>query len=151
MPDDKSGSRAPDGSPCDPDGLGIPSRSTPASTRETLIRRLGDALIAFRDDEEKAGWLNMTLTAVEEAIQAWRSANPHVSALSRLPGRPTVVEGDAETLLNLRAANPDSDCRRDFETLTGVEKQQARIRYQNANALVAELKALWASSSGKQP
>jgi hypothetical protein len=150
MPDDKSGSRGPDGSPCDPDGLGIPSRSAPATSRETLIRRLGDALIAFRDDEEKAGWLSMTLTAVEEAIHAWRSANPHVSALSLLPGRPTVVEGDAQTLLDLRAANPGSDCRREFEKTTGADKQQARKRYKAADARVAELKALWTSSSGKQ-
>ena len=114
----------------------------PRPSRETLIRRLEVALDASRDDEEKAGWLNITLTAVEGAIQTWRSANPHVGALSLLAGRPTVVEGDAQTLLDMRAVNPGSDCRREFERSTGVDKQQARIRYQNADALRRRAKSL---------
>jgi hypothetical protein len=151
MPDDKSGSRGPDGSPCDPDGLGIPSRSAPASSRDLLIRHLKFALDASRDGEKKGWWLNMALLAVEGAIQAWRAETPLVRPPSPPLGRPPVVEGDAQTLLNLRAANPHSDCRVEFEKWTGASKQRARIRYQDADAWAAELKAMMASSSGKPP
>ena len=151
MPDDKSGSRGPDGSPCDPDGLGIPSRSAPASSRDLLIRHLKFALDAFTDGEEKGWWLNMALLNVEGAIQAWRAETPLVRPPGPPLGRPPVIEGDAQILLNLRAANPDSDCRVEFEKWTGANKQRARIRYQNADTWAAELKAMMASSSGKRP
>jgi hypothetical protein len=61
-------------------------------------------------------------------------------------GRPKAVERDAQTLLELRAANPASDCRREFERSTGVGKQAARLRYQNADAMAAELIASRGSS-----
>jgi hypothetical protein len=64
-------------------------------------------------------------------------------------GRPKVVDGDAQTLLEMRAATPDSDCRTEFEKWTGAGKQRARIRYQEADAMAAELIASMASSSGK--
>ena len=151
MADDKSGSRGPDGSPCDPDGLVGPQGSAPASSRETLIRRLEFALDAFRKNESEGWFLNTAAMAVEGAIQTWRAETQPERSPGPSLGRPPVVEGDAETLLNLRAANPGSDCRRDFETLTGTGQQQARIRYQNADALATELKAVMASSSGKPP
>jgi hypothetical protein len=150
MRDDKSGSRGPDGSPSGHDGVGIPSRPAPASTRESLIRHLEFAFDAFRNDENEGWWLNMALHALEGGMQAWRAETP----LERPPGpslgRPTVVEGDTQTLLNLRAANPYSDCRAQFEKWTGAGKQRARIRYQEADAWAAELKAMMASS-GKPP
>lgn len=151
MCDDNSSSRGPDGSPRGPDGLGIPSRSAPASSRETLIRHLEFALDAFRNAEEKAWSQNIALMEVEGAIQTWREETWLERPPGPLRGRPPVVDRDAQTLLDLRAANPGSDCREIFEKRTGAEKQQARIRYQNANARVAELKALMASSSGKTP
>lgn len=149
--DDIPGSRGQGGSPSDQDGLGIPPRSAPASTREILISKLEHALDLFRDDEEKAWWQNIALMDVEGAIQTWRAETRPERPPGPLRGRPPVVDRDAQTLLDLRAANPGSDCREIFEKRTRAEKQQARIRYQNANALVAELKALMASSSGKTP
>jgi hypothetical protein len=108
-------------------------------------------LNAFRDDENEGWFLNMALMAVEGGIQAWRVETP----LERPPGpslgRRPVVEGDAQALLNMRAATPGSDCRRQFEKWTRVGKQQARIRYRSADAVAAQLIALWASSSGKPP
>ena len=74
--DDKSGSRGPDGSPSDHDGVGIPSRSAPASTRESLIRHLEFAFDAFRNDENEGWWLNMALHALEGGMQAWRAELP---------------------------------------------------------------------------
>jgi hypothetical protein len=149
MSDDKSGSRGQGGSPSDLGGLVGPQGSAPASSRENLIRRLEFALDLFRNDEEKAWWQNIALMDVEGAIQTWRAETWPERPPGPLRGRPPVVDRDAQTLLDLRAANPDSDCREIFEKRTGAEKQQARIRYQNANALVAELNALMASSSGK--
>jgi hypothetical protein len=147
--DDKTGSRGQDGSPSDPDGLGIPSRSAPASPREILIRHLEFALDAFRNDENEGWWLNMALHALEGGMQAWRAETP----LERPPGpslgRPTVVEGDAQVLLRLRAATPGSDCRTEFEKWTRAGKQRARIRYQDADAMAAELIAAMATSSGR--
>jgi hypothetical protein len=106
-------------------------------------------LDAFRNDENEGWWLNMALHAIEGGIQAWRAETP----LERPPGpslgRPKVVDGDAQTLLELRAANPGSDCRAEFVKWTGAGKQRARIRYQDADAMAAELIASIASSSGK--
>jgi hypothetical protein len=155
MRDDKSSSRGEDGSPSGPDGLGIPSRSAPASSspppgsREELISHLEFALRAFEDDENEGWWLNMALLAVEGGIQAWRAETP----LERPPGpplgRPKVVDDDAQKLLDLRAAKPGSNCRTDFERWTGAGQQRARIRYQDADARVAELLALMTPASGK--
>ena len=149
MSDDKSASRGPGGSPSDRGGLVGPQGSAPASSRETLIRHLEFALDAFRDDENEGWLLNMALIAVEGGIQTWRAETP----LERPPGpslgRPPVVDGDAQTLLDLRAADPGSDCRVEFEKTTGAGKQRARIRYQDADARAAELIALMTSSSGK--
>ena len=47
--DDNSSSRGPDGSPRGPDGLGIPSRSAPASTSEILIDKLEMRLARAQD------------------------------------------------------------------------------------------------------
>ena len=149
MADDKSASRGPGGSPSDQGGLVGRQGSAPASSRETLIRHLEFALDAFRDNENEGWFLNMAAMAVEGGIQTWRAETP----LERPPGpslgRPPVVDRDAQTLLDLRAANPGSDCRVEFEKTTGVGNQRARIRYQDADARAAELTALMASSSGK--
>ena len=91
----------------------------------------------------------MAAMAVEGGIQSWRAETPLARPPGPSLGRPPVVEGDAQTLLNLRAANPDSDCRVEFEKWTGASKQRARIRYQDADARAAGLIALMASSSGK--
>ena len=99
MPDDKSGSRGPDGSPCDPDGLGIPSRSAPASSRDTLIHHLEFALVKLRDGEEKGWLLNLMLMGVEGAIKTWRAETEPERRPGPATGRPPVVEGDAQMLL----------------------------------------------------
>jgi len=147
--DDNQGSRGPGGGPSDSCGPVGPQKSAPATSRESLIRHLEFALDAFRDDENKGWWLNMALHAVEGAIQAWRAETP----LERPPGpslgRPPVVDGDAQILLEMRAAKPGSDCRTEFEKWTGAGKQRARIRYQGADAMAAELIASMASSSRK--
>ena len=132
--DDKSGSRGQGGSPSDPGGPVGPQGSAPASSRESLIRHLEFALGAFRNDENEGWWLNMSLYAVEGGIQAWRAEHPQERPLGPSLGRPKVVDGDIQTLLAMRAAEPGSDCRAEFEKWTGAGKQQARIRYQDADA-----------------
>jgi hypothetical protein len=115
-----------------------------------LIRHLEFALDAFKNNENEGWWLNMALLAVEGGIQAWRAETPLVRPPGPLLGRPRVVEGDAQTLLEMRAAEPGSDCRTEFERWTRAGNQRARIRYQDADAMAAELIALMASSSGKR-
>jgi hypothetical protein len=149
MRDDIPGSRGPGGSPSDQGGPVDPQGSAPASSRETLICHLEFALDGLRDDDEKGWWQNIALQAVEGAIRTWRAETQLERPQGPSVGRPTVVQKDAQTLLDLRAAKPDSDCRTEFEKTIPVDKQQARIRYQNADALVAELNASMASSSGK--
>ena len=148
MSDDTSGSRGQGGSPSDPGGPVGPQGSAPASSRDTLIRHLEFALDAFKNDQNEGWWLNVALLAVEGGIQAWRAETPLERPGPSL-GRPKVVDGDAQTLLELREANPGSDCRVEFEKWTGAGKQRARIRYQDADAMAAELIASMASSSGK--
>jgi hypothetical protein len=90
--DDKTGSRGQDGSPSDPDGLGIPSRSAPASPREILIRHLEFALDAFRNDENEGWWLNMALHALRARIRyqdADAMAAELIAAMATSSGRPT--------------------------------------------------------------
>ena len=107
--------------------------------------------------DEGDGWfLNMVLMAVEGGIHDWRAETPLERPLGPSPGRPPSVEGDAQTLLDLRAANPRSDdrvdfddCRVDFGNKINVGKQRARIRYLAAATLAAELLALSKKSSSK--
>jgi hypothetical protein len=146
MSDDTSGSRGQGGSP---GGLVGPQGSASASSRESLIRHLEFALDAFRNDENEGWWLNLALLAVEGGIQAWRAEHAPERPPGPSLGRPKVVDGDAQTLLEMRAATPDSDCRTEFEKWTGAGKQRARIRYQEADAMAVELIASMASSSGK--
>ena len=141
--DDNSGSRGPDGSPRDPDGLGIPSRSAPASTREILIDGLERALREAKDDEDWAGHellVNLALGQVEQAIKRWRAEDPSSRPQTFFPlGRPTVLEGDVQLLLDLRRARPGSDCRKEFTAALlsrGLTKERARTRYRDANTEV---------------
>ncbi len=140
VPDDVSSSRGQDGSPSDQGGLGIPPRSAPASSspppgsREELISHLEFALRAFKADENEGWWLNMALLAVEGGIQAWRAEHPQERPPGPSLGRPKVLDGDVQTLLAMRAAEPGSDCRAGFKKWTGAGKQQARIRYRDADA-----------------
>jgi hypothetical protein len=150
--DEKTGSRGPDGSPRGPDGLGIPSRSALASSRrkrsphKIIIRRLEFALRMFK--EGRPEWrLTSALRSVERDIQSWCAKNPAQKYPWSTPqGRPRVLDKDIQTLLRLRAANPDSDCRTEFERTTGVGKQRSRVRYQDADAAIAAMK----SRSGKK-
>jgi hypothetical protein len=134
MSDDTSGSRGQRGSHSDPGGPVGPQGSAPASSREILIRHLEFALDAFKNDENKGWLLNMTLLAVEGGIQAWRAEHPQERPPAPSLGRPKVVDGDVQTLLEMRAANPGADCRAEFEKWTRAGKQRARIRYQDADA-----------------
>jgi hypothetical protein len=113
MSDDTSGSRGQRGSHSDPGGPVGPQGSAPASSREILIRHLEFALDAFKNDENEGWWLNMTLLAVEGGIQAWRAEHPQERPPAPSLGRPKVVDGDVQTLLELRATNPGADCRAD--------------------------------------
>jgi integrase len=146
---DKLGSRGQSGSSSDQDGLGIPSRSAPASSRDILTDHLGFAFGTFKDNENEGWLLNMALQAVEGGAKAWRAE----TRLERPPGpslgRPKVVDKDVQKLLEMRAAEPGSDCRTAFEKWTCAGKQAARIRYQKADAMAAELIASMLSSSGK--
>ena len=134
--DDKSGSRGQGGSPSDPGGPVGPQGSAPASSREGLMRHLEFALDAFRNNENEGWWLNMALLAVEGGSQAWRAEHPSERPPGPSLGRPKVVDGDVQTLLEMRAAKPGSDCRAEFEKWTDAGKQRARIRYQDADAEV---------------
>ena len=156
MRDDIPSLRGQGGSPSDPGGLVGPQGSAPAPSpvstatpRETLIRCLKTALDTFMSDEGDRWFLNMALMAVEGGIHDWRAEAPLERSPGPSPGRPSSVEGDAQTLLDLRAANPGSDCRVEFEKTTGVGNQRARIRYQAADALAAELIALSKKRSSK--
>jgi hypothetical protein len=100
-------------------------------------------------DEGDRWFLNMALMAVEGGIHDWRAEAPLERPPGPSPGRPTIVEGNAQTLLDLCAANPESDCRVEFEKTTGAGNQRARIRYQAADALAAELTALFKKRSSK--
>jgi hypothetical protein len=153
MRDDIPSSRGPGGSPSDPGGLVGPQGSAPAPppspSRETLIRHLKTALDTFMSDERDGWYLNMVLMQVEGGMQDWRAETPLERSPGPSPGRPTLVEGDAQSLLDLRAANPRSDdrvdfddCRADFVKKIDVGKQRARVRYDAAAALAAELIAL---------
>jgi hypothetical protein len=148
MRDDIPSLRGPGGSPSDPGGLVGPQGSAPAPprspSREILIRHLKTALDTFMSDEGDSWYLNMVLMAVEGGMQDWSAEAPLARSPGPSPGRPPLVERDAQTLLDLRAAavDPDSDCRVDFENTTGAGSQKARIRYQAAAALAAELIAL---------
>ena len=149
MPDDKSVSRGPDGSPRDQSGLVGPQGSAPASPRDLLIGHFEFALDAFRDNESEGWCLNTRSSPLKEPFGLGARRTPLVRPPGPSLGRPPVVEGDAQTLLDLRAVNPGSDCRVLFERSIKVSDQRARIRYQKADAWIAELKASRASSSGK--
>jgi hypothetical protein len=123
--------RGPDGSPSRPDVIGIPSRPAPTASHENLIAALERALREHRDDFG----FNLALGQVERAIQHWRADNPAARPQPLLPlGRPSVLDGDVERLLALRAANPGSDCRLEFMRGTEASKPRARVRYRNADA-----------------
>lgn len=142
MRDDKSSSRGPDGSPRDPDGVGIPSRSAPASTSdEKLIDRLERALHALKaDGDDSELWASLALGQVEQAIRRWRAE----SAARRYPfaplGRPQVIVGDVELLLTLRNVNPGSDCQMEFAKTFGgqLTKQRISARYRAADKAISK-------------
>jgi hypothetical protein len=140
--DDIPGSRRQSGSSSDQDGLGIPSRSARASSRDILIDKLEGAVRELKAAGDRVGHdllLNLALGQVERAIRRWRAENPSSRYPSFPLGRPAVLDKDVEDLLALREANPGSDCRAEFEKGTSVGKQRARIRYRDADERIAEM------------
>jgi hypothetical protein len=131
--DDKTGSRGQDGSPSDPDGLGIPSRSAPASSRDA-------ALIGAIERELKlikfwnAPW--MTHDAIRRIFKAGQKWLDDQQESQFLPssGRPSFEDYDEQVLLDLRAANPGSDCWKEFGREIGprLGVPQQRRRYNRA-------------------
>jgi hypothetical protein len=141
---DKSGSRGQGGSPGDQDGIGIPSRSAPASSHDSLIDALENALRLLNTDAGIVGHefsVNIALGHVEREIRRWWAKKPK-SRFSLLGlekrGRPPVLARDVKDLRDLRAANPGSDCYEEFKKRTGVGQQQARIRYKAADKKIAK-------------
>jgi hypothetical protein len=136
--DDIPSSRGQDGSPSGPDGLGISSRSAPASSRERLIEAIEHALLALKGDTDGL-WLNLALGKVEQAIERWRverpSSRPRLQHVLARRGRPTVLNEDVERLTDLRNAHPGSDCEAEFVASFGrsLHRQQILIRYRRAD------------------
>jgi hypothetical protein len=135
--DDIPSSRRPGGSPSDPGGLGIPPRSASASSREET------ALIAAIERELdlikfwNAPWMTHdAIQRISKVSQKWLDANPDFLPG---PGRPSLDDNDEQVLLDLRAANPGSDCWRGFCLKIGIHlgvKQQRR-RYNRACEKIA--------------
>jgi hypothetical protein len=127
-----------------PDGVGVPSRSAPASTREVLIEKLEHALRKLKADDDKTGfWANLALGQVEQAIQRWRAENPSSRPPSYFPlGRPPVIDGDVELLLDLRKANPQSDGWAEFAGTFDrtLSKAWVRARYRAADRKIDKMK-----------
>jgi hypothetical protein len=139
--DDIPGSRGQSGSSSDQGGLGIPSRSAPAPTREILKATFKNALRELEADKDRVCdelWLNLAFGQVERVIRRWRAENPKSRFSPTRLGRRPLLERDVELLRALRAANPGSDCRAEFDKAISVGKQQARIRYQVADKKMAE-------------
>jgi hypothetical protein len=146
MRDDKSGSRGPDGSPRGPDGLGIRSRSAPASASEILIEKLERALRELRAGGD-GPWpnllRNLAFGQVEQAIQRWRAENPSSRPPTFFPlGRPAVIDRDVELLLDLCKANPRSDGWAEFAGTFDRTKSKGwiRARYRAASRKIAKMK-----------
>jgi hypothetical protein len=134
--DDKTGSRGQSGSSSDQDGLGIPSRSAPASIPDESSATL---IAAIERELDLIKFWNaplMTHDAIRtifKAGQKWLDG-PRGSQFLPSPGRPSLEDRDAQVLLDLRAANPGSDCWREFCLKIGAHlgvKQQRR-RYNRA-------------------
>jgi hypothetical protein len=134
--DDKTGSRGQSGSSSDQDGLGIPSRSAPASTpdesSETLIAAIERELDLIKFWNEP--WMTHdAIQRISKAGQKWLDDHQELQFLPG-PGRPSLEDRDAEVLLDLRAATPGSDCWKEFCLKIGAHlgvKQQRR-RYNRA-------------------
>jgi hypothetical protein len=157
--DDKSGSRGQDGSPSDSDGLGIPSRSAPASPLEILIgklerglheaKALEHALREVRADGDRFElWLNLMLGQVEQATRRWRAESPSSRPQTFFPlGRPPALDEDVLLLRALRSAKPGLDCRAEFTATLlsrGFSKHWVRTRYRAADGAIASAsKSLW--------
>jgi len=134
--DDKSGSRGQDGSPSDQGGLGIPPRSAPASSSDescavliTAIERELE-LIKFWN----APWMTHdAIQRISKAGQKWLDDHQELQFLPG-PGRPSLKDDDTEVLLDLRAANPGSDCWKEFCLKIGAHLtvRQQRRRYNRA-------------------
>jgi len=140
--DDKSSSRGRSGSCSDQDGLGIPSRSAPASTRDVLTAKVKDLLRELRAGGDRVGdglLVNLALGQVERAGRRWRAEDPKRRFSPLALGRPALLERDVEILLALRAANPGADCRAEFAQAIGARKQRARIRDRDADKRIAEM------------
>jgi hypothetical protein len=106
-----------------------------------MIESLEHALRVFKDAAASGGLRNALLHDVESAIQYWRAENPGERPAGGLIGRPKDIDRDVSLLRKLRAANPDSNCRREFEAAIcldehgrQVSKPRAYIRYKAAVA-----------------
>jgi hypothetical protein len=137
-------SRGQSGSSGDQDGLGIPSRSAPASATDVLIDKLESALRELKADGDRVGHellQSLALGQAEQAIRRWRAEKPSRSRRIISLGRPTVLEGDVRLLRALREANPNSDCWVEFSGAIGrgFGKHWVRARYREANRAIATM------------
>jgi hypothetical protein len=110
---------------------------------ESLVYRVRYFLRVF-ENERFEWWLNEALGDIEQAAQRWRAEDPSRRPSGGRRGRRKVINGDVQLLLKLRAANPDSDCRREFEAALclgehgwPVSQPRAYIRYKAAAAMIA--------------
>ena len=143
--DDKSGSRGQSGSSSDQDGLGIPSRSAPASTpdesRATLIAAIESELNSIKF--WNAPWATHgAIQGIFKAAHKWLDDHPEAQSLPG-PGRPSKYGRDVRILSDLRAANANSDCWREFCRKIGphLSARQHRFRYNRADRRIAQNQA----------
>jgi hypothetical protein len=147
VPDDSfKASRGQDGSPSDQGGLGIPSRSAPASLREILIDKFERALRELKADGDglRSDFArNCALGQVEQAIQRWRAESPSSRPHAFFPlGRPPVLDEDLPLLRALRKAKPGADCRAEFSATLlrrGFGKHWVGARYRAADRAIAKM------------
>jgi hypothetical protein len=142
--DNKSGLREQGGGSSDQDGLGIPSRSAPALSRENLRNKLECALREVNTDRDSTElFLNLALGQLEQAIRRWRAESPSSRPDLFVPlGRPTVLGEDVRLLRALRKADPSSDCRVEFAKAIGrkIGKRQINARFLAADRAIAKMK-----------
>ena len=140
MRDDIPSLRGQGGSPSDPGGVVGPQGSAPApdELRARLIAVIERELCRIKADNSEASSFT-TKAAIDRIIAAgknWLDAHPGFQRRGRL----SLEHKDYQLLLDLRAANPGSDCREAFCQAIGphLTPQQHLFRYNRAARRAAE-------------